>query len=282
MSATYKKEHGLGAHRVLAWSACLWLVVLACCWPGAMPAHAAEASVPEPPIVGAGERSNRVAAAYLDWRSRFLENETNSETAWQFSRACFARADFATNNAQRAAIAEQGIAASRRAIRLQTNSAAGYFYLGVNLGQLARTKLFTALGLLDEMEEAWKRSIAIEPKFHFAAAHRSLGLLYLEAPGWPLSLGSRSKARRELQKAIELVPGYPENQICWLEARLRWGETRAVQTQLAAVEALLASARANFSGAGWAQDWQDWNARWNSIRSRAEKAALARSPRDSR
>ena len=234
------------------------------------------------PQVSSGEFSNRVHRAYLDLREEYARDTTNSQTAWNFARACFDRADFSTNDAQRAAIAEQGIAASRRAIGLAPDSAAAYFYLGVNQGQLARTKLFTALGLLDDMEAAWERSIQLDAKFNHAVAHRSLALLYLDAPGWPLSLGSRSNARRHFQKAVELVPGYPENQLSWLEARLRWGEIKAVQTQLATVEAALQSARTNFAGLNWARDWEDWDARWKAIKAKAGVSNTARSPRDAR
>lgn len=254
----------------------VWCLVL-----GVLTLRAADPSIPDLPKVTAGEHSNRVHQAYVDWAGRFTRDQTNSETAWRFAKACFERADFSTNDAQRAALAEQGIAASKRAVALETNSAAGYFYLGVNLGQMARTKLFSALGLLDEMEAAWERSIAIDPQFHHAAATRSLGLLYLDAPGWPLSLGSRGKARRELQRAVELVPGYPENQLCWLETRLRWGEKRAVQTQLPAVELVLQSARTNFTGETWTLDWADWDVRWHRIKLRADAVPVARSPKDS-
>jgi len=240
---------------------------------------AAETSVPDLPRVTAGDASNRVYRAYVEFSNRFTREATNSQVAWQFARACFDRADFATNDAQRAAIAEQGIAASRRAILLAPDSAAAHFYLGVNLGQLARTKLFSALALLNEMEAAWKRSIDLDAMFNHAAAHRSLGLLYLEAPGWPLSLGSRTKARRHLQKAVELVPDYPENRLSLFEARLRWGEAKAVQSQFVAMETTLQSARTNFIGEAWAGDWEDWQTRWKQIKSRAGATVSARSPR---
>lgn len=245
-------------------------------------ASAAETAIPDLPRVTAGEASNRVHRAYVEFSERFAREPTNSQTAWQFARACFNHADFATNDNQRAAIAEQGIAASRRAILLAPDTAAAHFYLGVNLGQLARTKLFSALGLLDEMESAWKKSIDLDAKFNHAAAHRSLGLLYLDAPGWPLSLGNRTKARRHLQKAAELDSGYPENRLCLLEARLRWGEARAVQGQFAAMESTLQFARTNYTGEAWACDWEDWDARWKKIKAKAGTTANARSPRAAR
>ena len=244
--------------------------------------QADEVAIPDLPRVSAGNVSNRVYRAYLESRAQYAREPTNSHVAWKFARACFQRADFSTNGAQRAALAEEGIAASRKASRLAPDSAAAYFYLGVNLGQLARTKLFTALGLLDDMETAWIKSTELDPTFEHAAAHRSLGLLYLDAPGWPLSLGSRTKAQRHLQKAAELVPDYPENRICLLEARLRWGEAKAIQSQFAAMETTLRAARAKFTGEAWEHDWEDWDARWKSIKAKADATANARSPRDAR
>jgi hypothetical protein len=244
--------------------------------------QADQVPIPALPQVSAGTVSNRVYRAYVESRAQYAREPTNSLAVWKFAQACFRRADFATNSAQRAALAEEGIAASRKAIELAPDSAAAYFYLGVNLGQLARTKLFTALGLLDDMEAAWNKSIELDSTFEHAAAHRSLGLLYLDAPGWPLSLGSRTKAQRHLQKAAELVPDYPENRLSLLEARLRWGEARAIQSQFAAMETTMRAARAKFTGEAWQHDWEDWDARWKSIKAKADAAANARSPRDTR
>jgi tetratricopeptide (TPR) repeat protein len=247
-----------------------------------LPGRAADVAVPELPRVRAGAISNRVHQAYVEFGDRFARESTNSHAAVEFARACFDRADFATNGAQRAAIAEQGIAASRRAIRLAPDSAAARFYLGVNLGQLARVRLFSALGLLNEMEATWKKSAELDATYNYAAANRCLGLLYFDAPGWPLSLGSRTRARRHLQKAVELAPDYPDNRLCLFEARLRWGEAKTVQSQFPAMEATLRSARTNFVGDAWARDWEDWETRWKKIKARVGTTVSARSPRDPR
>ena len=54
--------------------------------------------------------------AYLDTRSRFLAQTNNSEFGWQFARACFDRAVIATYNAERAKVADEGIAVARQVI----------------------------------------------------------------------------------------------------------------------------------------------------------------------
>jgi hypothetical protein len=222
-------------------------------------------------------RSARVQRLYLETHRHWRQNPTNTEAAWKFARACFDSADVATNDNQRASIAEQGIAASRRAIELQPKSAAAHYYLGLNLGQLAQTKLLGALRLIGEMEAAWHRTLELDPKFDYAGAHRSLTLLYRDAPGWPTSVGSRTKARRHLEKAVALWPDYPGNQLCLLESQLKWGESKVVQSQIPAVDKLLQEARAKFSGEEWARDWQEWDERWHGIKAKAG-IVVTRSP----
>ena len=63
---------------------------------------------------------------------------TNNVAAWQFARAAFDRGEFATNDTERAALAVQGIAACRKILERAPKCAPASYYLGLNLGQLAR------------------------------------------------------------------------------------------------------------------------------------------------
>src|SRR5262245_38238630 len=78
--------------------------------------------------------------AHVEARQRWLQDSNSAQLSWELGRACYDHADYATNNSQRAALAEEGMAACRHAIRLDTNSAPARYYLGLNTGQLARTK----------------------------------------------------------------------------------------------------------------------------------------------
>jgi len=223
-------------------------------------------------------RPNRI---YEEAKARF-QKETNSvEAACEFGRAAFDLADFSTNDTQRAALAQEGIDACRHGIGLNPKSAGAHYYLGLNYGQLAQTKLLGALKLVDRMEESWKTTIQLDPRFDYAGGHRTLGVLYRDAPGWPTSLGSRSKARQHLQKAVELCPEYPGNRLSLFEAYVKWGEKKAVQTQTNATEEFLKGARQKLTGEAWALDWRDWDRRWEKIKARCA-AAPARSPREAR
>lgn len=222
---------------------------------------------------------SRPERLYIEARERY-QKETNSvEAAWGFGRAAFDLADVSTNDNQRAALAQEGIDACRRGLRLNSKSPGAHYYLGLNYGQLAQTKLLGALKLVEYMEDSWKMTIELDPKFDYAGGYRTLGVLYRDAPGWPTSIGSRSKARRHLQKAVELCPEYPGNRLSLFEAYAKWGEKKAVRDQVKATEEYLKAARQRLSGESWELDWRDWDQRWERIKARCA-VATARSPRE--
>lgn len=210
--------------------------------------------------------AQRAEQQYALARTRVrTQGNTNVQNAWQFAQACFEWAEFASNNTQRAAIAEDGIAAARGALRQDPRSAAAHYYLAMNLGQLARTKTLGALKLVSEMEAGFKKAIDLDATIDFAGSHRSLGLLYRDAPGWPASIGSKSKARQHLLKAVELRREFPENWICLLETYVEWGEKRAAKARLKEAQDVLKAARERFGGETWEASWKDWDRRWEAI-----------------
>ena len=213
--------------------------------------------------------AQRAEKHFQEARKRFQTNTNDAEAAWQFGRSCFDWADFAKSDGQREAIAGEGIAACRQVIGRNPKSAPGHYYLAMNLGQLAQTKTLGALKIVDEMEREFKTARDLDAKFDYAGPDRNLGLLYFEAPGWPASIGSNSKARQHLQRAAQLAPGYPENHLCLLEAYLKWGDKKNLLRALKLTEELLPQARKEFTGEAWAQSWVDWDKRWKRIREKA-------------
>lgn len=212
---------------------------------------------------------------YLFYHQRYQEakaragRQTNDFTAaWEWARACFDLGEFATNDTQRAVVAEEGIAAARRAIALKSGHPAGPYYLGMNLGQLARTKQLGALRLVKEMQEAFYRAQELEPRFDFAGSDRCLGLLYRDAPGWPISVGNRTLAQQHLQRALELAPLYPENPLNWAETLWQWRQFKEARAQAPAVEQAFQHARTNLTGPLWAASWRDWTNRWSVLTNR--------------
>jgi tetratricopeptide (TPR) repeat protein len=209
--------------------------------------------------------ARRAEQAFEQARDRFQANTNDVTAAWKLGQAALAWADFAKNNAQREEIARAGMAACRRALTLAPDSAAAHFYLGTNLGQLARARKLEALSLIKEIERQFEAARVLDEQFNQAGPDRCLGLLYLDAPGWPASLGSRHKAREHLERAVALSPGFPENRLSLMEAYVRWKDSRQLRLQAEAYEKGLNETRQRFTGEAWEFDWQDWNTRWNRL-----------------
>jgi len=213
-------------------------------------------------------------AQYTAAKSNHLAQPARPFLAWQYARACYDWADHATNNPQRAALAEAGAAAARLAIQGDPTNAAGPFYLAMNLGQLARTKTLGALPLVLEMERQFLRAIELGPEFHHAGPHRSLGRLYLRAPGWPASIGSKAKAREQLEKAVALAPDWPDNHLTLLAAYAEWEDPEALRAALARYRKLLPQARLDFPLAAYPHYWPDWEKRLADLETAAKKLGL--------
>jgi tetratricopeptide (TPR) repeat protein len=212
-------------------------------------------------------------------RSRYEKEPSNGQAAWQYARACFDLAEFASNHSERANLAEKGIAACRKLLETQTNSAPAHYYLAMNLGQLARTRGLSALKLVSEMEREFLTACTLDPHFDYAGPDRNLGQLYRDAPSIA-SIGSRSKAKKHLQRAVDLAPEYPENALTLIESDLQWSDRNGAKRELRDLDSHWAAARAKFKGPDWSASWTDWDARLKKIRSRIEDPSRAiESPR---
>ncbi len=215
----------------------------------------------------------RYHALYLSAKTNWSQQAPNLTNAWVLARAAFDLAEFATNDTRRAQLAVEGIDAARAALRLNEKCAPAHYYLAMNLGQLARTQLLGALKLVGEMEHHFAIAASLDPLIDHAGPDRNLGTLYREAPGWPASIGSRSKARTHLKKAIDPAPGFPGNQLALLEAHLDWKEARAAEKLAHQIEQSLTLARQEFAGEEWEWAWDDWARLWESLRGKVRKSA---------
>jgi len=249
----------------------LWPWILLAGWlgmsSGFLPARAAAtATGAEMTQTNRMEFSVRAEKLFQEARRRYQSDTNHVEAAWQFARACFDYADFATNKTTRADIARQGINVCRQLIARHPASAPGHYYLGMNLGQVADTKRnLAALRMAREMEHEFLIVCDLDEKFDYAGSDRNLGLLYLEAPSF-ISIGSRSKARQRLRRTVELVPDYPENRLVLIEALLKWGDTADARREVKALEDLWPDARRKLSGEAWAPLWPDWEKRLQNAR----------------
>jgi hypothetical protein len=213
--------------------------------------------------------AERFQAAYLRAQAEYHSQTNNPALAWDFARACYDWADWATNKAQRIEIAGNGVAACQQALQI-TNCAAAHYYMGLNLGQLAQAEMLHGLKLVHEMEHEWQVAAGLDVHFDFAGPNRSLGLLYRDTPGWPVSIGDRNKAEEYLQSAAVLAPDDPENVLNLAETYLQWGDITNARHELKILDALWPRAQKALTGEKWEYDWYDWSKRRDAIRQKLQ------------
>lgn len=270
-NATPISDPSKGGRRVALRS----LLILALATPLLMrPCSAASAPPPKKPAdipmpTLSAKFSDAAQIKLINARKKFQADTNSIPAAWALGAACFWRGEFAVDDEERTALANEGIAVCRTlTIRVPTVPE-GHYYLAMNLGQLARTKWLEALGLVKELERGLKLASGMNPRLDHAGPDRCLGLLYRDAPGWPISLGSKSKARTHLLRAVELAPEFPENHLVLVETWVMWKEKKTLQRDLDTLAVLLPQARKQLTGEDWVAHWDDWERRWKEVQARA-------------
>lgn len=241
----------------------LWTLLLA-----VLPCH--PNSTPSSPAASPSE------SAYHQARASWDASPTNLTLAVHCARAAFNWADTQASKPERARIAQIGIGIAQDVLVQDPGSAGAHYYLALNLGQLARTRSITALKLVSRMESSLLTARSLDQTFDHAGPDRTLGLLYQDAPGWPTSVGSQSKARKHLERALQLDPLYPGNRLAWVEALAAWRDHPTALKELALLDAEWPKARETFSGSAWESDWIEWKQRRNAV---ASRLGLPSSPR---
>ena len=201
---------------------------------------------------------------------KFFQADTNDfAAARQLARASFELADLTTNHPRQAEIARMGIEVCRQWLGRVSNSAPGHYYLALNLGELASAEApsLAAYRLVYEVEREFQTAAALDVQWDFAGPARCLGLLYRDAPGWPISIGSKRKSREWLDRAAALAPEFPENLLNLAETHLQWRQMEETGKALARLAVLWPVAQTNLTGESREKDWCDWNFRRQAVQS---------------
>lgn len=205
----------------------------------------------------------RAEQAFRQAQTSWMAHSNDALAACSLGRTAFDWAEFATNADQRAVIARSGIDACQRLLALDPNSAAGHYYLAMDYGELAAAVApsMAAYRLIREIEREFKTAADLDERLDYAGPLRCLGLLYRDAPGWPISIGSRHKARQWLERAAAVAPGFPENQLNLVESHLLWRQAEEAQAAWQKLLAIWPAARTNLAGVAWQVSWADWSYR---------------------
>ena len=123
----------------------------------------------------------------INARKQFQADTNSVPAAWALGAACFWRGEFAVDDEERTALANEGIAVCRTLTMRAPTVPEGHYYLAMNLGQLARTKWLEALGIVKDLERGLMLAGGLNPRLDHAGPDRCLGQLYRGVPCGPPS-----------------------------------------------------------------------------------------------
>ena len=155
----------------------------------------------------------------------------------KLSHAYFYKGFFAPEGSrERTMFFERGVEYGRQAITLNPRAVYGNFWYGSNLGMLGLCRgIMASLKSVDPMRRAMEIVLQENERFFFAGPHRALGRLYHQAPGWPISIGHKTKALDHLERAVELAPQFFCNRIYLAEFLIDVGKKAEARQHLEAL-----------------------------------------------
>ncbi len=202
-----------------------------------------EKSVPQKPKPSAQE--NRLYEQLVrEGRGAFLKEPRDNETVeisaqkykaaiairadeyavlWEAARTCVWLGNHGPD-AKRKDYVKQGLEYANTAVQLQPDGEAGLFYHGALAGKLADLDFMYGADAIEIIEGRMKQLIENKSTYIYGGPDRVLAILYMRAPGPPLSVGDYDKALKHMQRAVEIESHWLENQLFMAELELRLGK----------------------------------------------------------
>ena len=126
---------------------------------------------------------------------------------------------------------QKGIDWSKKAIQLNSKSAGGYFWLGVNNGKYGESRgILKSLFLVGPIKEAMQQVIAIDPAYEYGGAYRVLGRMYYKLPGF--AGGGVDRSITNLKKSLEYAPNVSTTHIFLAESYLKQKDYQSAKNEL--------------------------------------------------
>lgn len=130
----------------------------------------------------------------------------------------WANIQYQTPAARRADAFEQLYQRAQALLKAQPGSAALHTWAGIIRGSQAGAEGgLGALSLAKEARSEFEQALSIDPTTLDGSAYTSLGTLYHQVPGWPLSFGDDDKARELLRKGLSLNPDGIDSNYFWAQ-----------------------------------------------------------------
>lgn len=123
---------------------------------------------------------------------------------WRLGKGYLLKGD-ALPEEERLVIYEKGRDSVERALEFAPDCTDSLYWYAALLGRIGQTRgILQSLFMVKPMQESLERVIELDPEY--ASAYYVLSMLYMEAPGWPLSVGNKSKSLEYALLAVALDP----------------------------------------------------------------------------
>jgi len=139
---------------------------------------------------------------------------------WEAARTCVWLGNYGPE-AKRKDYVKQGLEYANTAVQLKPDDEAGLFYHGALAGKLADLDFTYGADATKIIEGRMQQLIEKKSTFLYGGPDRVLAILYMRAPGPPLSVGDYDKALKHMQRAVEIESHWLENQLYMAELELR-------------------------------------------------------------
>lgn len=149
----------------------------------------------------------------------------------RLARTCFVLGALAPG-ASRTGYYEKGLTYAENLLAQQPDGVAGHYWKALNLSGLADVNRLRGFKLLPQIMDELERSLVLDETYDQAGAHRVLGRIYFEAPGWPVSVGNREKSLEQLTAAVRLAPDNSTNHLYLAETLLAMGKKAQASEEL--------------------------------------------------
>jgi tetratricopeptide (TPR) repeat protein len=124
------------------------------------------------------------------------------DVEWKFAKFSLFLGEKVTDEDEKTKVFEEGRDAGKIASRIKPDQPDGYFWYGANLAELAKLSPVTVgYTSVDDIRDAMKKVIEIQPAYQGASAYDILGEIELNTR---LFGGKASKAVEYLEKALEI------------------------------------------------------------------------------
>lgn len=148
--------------------------------------------------------------AELEKAIEILADITDGHSLYLLAKAHLYLGDQSEDN--KLEIYEEGLKYADQAVEQAPDLAASHYWQAALMGRVGQTKgVLNSLFMVKPMRDALEKTLLLDEGY--ADAYWLLARLYQDAPGFPLSIGSKKKSLENAEKAILLEPNNVEFQL---------------------------------------------------------------------